>query len=163
MKPTLTTIEKALFIKDLEFFEHVSIEQAAAVAAQAIELEFEPGAVIFERGDTAEHVYLVIEGNALAERDSVVVTVFGEGRGFGDLSLATNAAYQFTIRAATHLHVLRFSVSDLVETMLEHPEIAVGVVRALGSRIAELGEQLAQLTRHAQDGSGTYPIPEFRE
>lgn len=160
MKATLTTIEKALFIKDLEYFEHVSIEQAAAVAAQAIELEFEPGAVLFERGDPAEHIFLVIEGSVMAERDGVVYTVFGPGRGFGDLSLAANAQYNFTARAATHLHVLRFSLDEFKESMLEHPEIAVGVVRALATRIAELGDQMAQLTRHAQDGSGTFRIPQ---
>jgi CRP/FNR family transcriptional regulator len=160
VKPTLTTIEKALFLKELEFFEHVPIEQAAAVAALSIEVEFEPGATIISQGEPAEHIYLVIEGNAIAEKSGIVVTVFGPGRGFGDLSLVENARYGLTVRAAEHLHVLRFSLDEFVETMLEHPEIAVGIVRALAVRLAEVGDQVAQLSRQVQDGTGSFRIPD---
>jgi len=163
VKPTLTTIEKALFIKDLEFFAQVPIEQAAAVAALSVELEFEPGAVVFTQGSPSEHIFLVIEGSVLAERNGIVYTVFGPGRGFGDLTLVPDPKYGFTARAVTHLHVLRFSIAEFVETMLEHPEIAVGVVRALAVRLAEVGEQMAQLSKQVQDGSGTFRIPERAE
>lgn len=162
MKPTLTTIEKALFIKELEYFEHVSIEQAADVAAVAVEAEYEPGDTVIVQGEPSEHIYLVIEGTATAERDGVVYTVFEAGRGFGDLTLGPDPRYAFTTRAATHLHVLRFSIAALVESMLEHPEIAVGIVRALATRLREVSEQLAQLSKHAQDGSGTFRLPEIR-
>jgi hypothetical protein len=46
--------------------------------------------------------------------------------------------------------------------MLEHPEIAVGIVRALASRLREVSEQLAQLSKHVQDSSGTFRMPEIR-
>jgi CRP/FNR family cyclic AMP-dependent transcriptional regulator len=160
VKPTLTTIEKALFLKELEFFGNVTIEQAAAVAAIAVEVEFEPGDIIFKQDEPAQHIYLVIEGNAIAEKNGIVITVFSAGRGFGDLSLMEDARYSITVTAAEHLHCLRFSVDEFVETMLEHPEIAVGVVRALALRLAELGEQMAQLSRQLQDGSGTFRIPD---
>jgi CRP/FNR family transcriptional regulator len=162
LKPTLTTIEKALFIKELEYFEHVSIEQAADVAAFATEVEYEPGATVVVQGEPSEHIFLVIEGRATAERDGVIYTVFEPGRGFGDLTLGQDPRYAFTTRAATHLHVLRFSTASLVESMLEHPEIAVGIVRALASRLREVSEQLAQLSKHVQDSSGTFRMPEIR-
>ena len=160
MKETLTTIEKALFLKDLTFFEHIPIEQAAAVAHIAHEVHFEAGSVILQQGDPAEYVFLPIEGNTILERDGIVLNVLGAGEGFGDLSLVPGALYALSARAATHLHVLRLHVDDLADTMLEHPEVAVGVVRALSNRLRELTQQMADLNRQLQDGSHAYRLPE---
>lgn len=151
MKETLTTIEKALFLKELEFFGHVGIEQAAEVAAAAEEVHYEPGHLIFDADTPSEHVYLVIEGNVVAEKDGIVTTVFGPGRGFGDLTLSPGSRYGFSARAVVHTHALRFSIDEFMDTMLEHPEIAVGVVRALAIRVREASQQLADLGRQLQD------------
>ena len=161
MKETLTTIEKALFLKELEFFSQVGIEQAAEIAARAEEVHYEPGQVIFRADDPSEHVYLVIEGNIVAEKDGIVTTVISPGKGFGDLSLMPGSRYGFDARTVEHTHVLRFSMEDLVETMHEHPEMAVGVVRALAIRLREAGQQLADLGRQLQDSppSGEDPAP----
>lgn len=158
MKETLTTIEKALFLKELEFFSHVGIEQAAEVAARAEEKRYEPGETIFVQDTPAEHVYLVVEGNVVAEKDGIVTTVVSPGRGFGDLTLVPGALYGFTARALEATLVLRFSTAEFLDTLLEHPEIAVGVVRAMGMRLREAGQQLADLGRQLQDG-GPGPDP----
>jgi CRP-like cAMP-binding protein len=157
VKETLTTIEKALFLKELEFFSHVPIEQAAEVAARAEEVHLEPGETIFEEGEPSKHVYLVVEGSVIAEKGGIITTVLTSGRGFGDLSLTPGGAYGITARAAGHTHVMRFSLDDFVDAMLEHPEIAVGVVRALSLRLREMGQQLADLGRELQDGSAAPP------
>jgi CRP-like cAMP-binding protein len=151
MKEMLTTIEKALFLKDLEFFSHVGIEQAAEVAARAEEVRYEAGDVIFEQDAPAQHVYLLIEGHVVAERDGIVTTVIAPGRGFGDLSMTPGSVYGVTAKAMQATHVLRFSIDGFMETMHEHPEIAVGVVRALAFRLREMGQQLADLGRALQD------------
>jgi hypothetical protein len=36
--------------------------------------------------------------------------------------------------------------------MLDYPEIAIGIVRALGERLKEAGRQLADLGKQLQDG-----------
>lgn len=160
MKETLTTIEKALFLKELSYFEHVPIEQAAAVAGVAHEVHYDAGAVVIEQGKSADHVFLTIEGSVIIERDGIVLNVVGAGDGFGDLSLVPGAQYSLSARAATHLHVLRINTDDLTESMLEHPEVAVGVVRALASRLRDLSQQLVDLNRQLQDGSHAYRLPE---
>ncbi len=160
MKETLTTIEKALFLKELEFFGHVPIEQAAAVAATAQEVHFDPGTVIYQQTDPAEFIFLVLEGRVVAEQDGIISTVFGPGNGFGDLSLNAGATYAHTARVVDHTHALRFSIAEFVDTMLEHPEIAVGVVRALAIRLREAGQQLTDLNRQLQDGSYAFRLPD---
>ena len=161
MKETLTTIEKALFIKELAFFEHVPVEHAAAVAVVAHEVHYDPGTVLFQQGDPAEHVYLAIEGSVILERDGIVLNVLSPGEGFGDLSLVPGAKYALSARAATHVHVLRIDTDDLADTMLEHPEIALGVVRVLSHRLNEISLQTADLNRQLQDGSHAMRLPEI--
>jgi len=80
----------------------------------------------------------------VAERDGIVTTVVNAGRGFGDLTLEPGSAYGFTARAVTHTHVLRVAMDDLVDAMLEHPEVALGIVRALGHRLKEANKQLEE-------------------
>ena len=156
MKETLTTIEKAIFMKEIEVFRDVGVEQVAEVARLAEELHFEPGTAIVQQGDPSEHVYVVVEGDVVAERDGIVFLVVATGKGFGDLSLEPGGTYHFTARAATHTHVLRVSTEDMVEAMLEHPEIAVGMVRTLAARLREASQQLADLGRALQDGVGPH-------
>jgi CRP/FNR family cyclic AMP-dependent transcriptional regulator len=157
LSETLTTIEKAIFMKEIEVFRDVGVEQVAEVARLAEEQHFEPGAVIVQQGDTSEHVYVVIDGDVVAERDGIVFLVIATGKGFGDLSLEPGSTYHFTARAATPTHVLRVSTEDLVEAMLEHPEIAVGMVRTLATRLREASQQLADLGRQLQDGADPHP------
>lgn len=152
MKETLTTIEKALFLKEQEVFSNVGVEQLAEVAAVAEELHYEAGSLIVKQDEPAEYVFIVVEGDVVAERDGIVTTVINAGRGFGDLTLEAGSAYGFSARAVTHTHVLRVAIDDMVETMLEYPEIAIGIVRALGERLKEAGKQLAALGRQLQDG-----------
>ena len=154
MKETLTTIEKALFLKELDFFRNVGVEQLAEVAAAATERHLEPGEILLRQGDVSEHVYVIVEGNVVLERDGIVVTVLGAGKGFGDLSLEPGSTNALSARAVEHTHVLRFSTQDLVEEMLDHPEIAVGIVRALAQRLRESAATLASLGRQLQDEVG---------
>ena len=160
MKETLTTIEKALFLKEQDVFSNVGVEQLADVAAVAEEVHYEAGTVIVQQDQPSEHFYIVVEGDVLAERDGIVTTVMNAGRGFGDLTLEPGARYSFTARAVTHTHVLRISIDDFVDVMLEHPEIAVGIVRALGLRLREAELQLAAIGRALQDGSGQHSTSE---
>jgi CRP-like cAMP-binding protein len=152
VKETLTTIEKALFFKEQDIFRNVGVEQIAEVAALAEEMHYEAGTVIVEQEAPSEHVYIVVEGHVVAEREGIVTTVVTPGKGFADLTLVPGSTYGFTGRAATHVHVLRIALVDFVEVMLEHPEIAIGIVRALAIRLKEANEQLVALGRRVQDG-----------
>jgi CRP/FNR family transcriptional regulator len=160
VKETLTTIEKAIFLKELEYFADLPFEQAAAIARIANEVHYEAGTVIFEQGALAEHVYVPIEGSTILEKDGIVLNVLGPGHGFGDLSLVPGATHPLMARAATPLDALQISIADLSDVMLEHPEIALGIVRALSDRLRELGQQMADLNRQLQDGSHAFRLPE---
>ncbi|MFQ5601239.1 MAG: Crp/Fnr family transcriptional regulator [Candidatus Krumholzibacteriia bacterium] len=151
MKETLTTIEKALFLKEIDVYGNVSVEQLADLAAVAEEIHFDPGSEIIREGQPADHGFIIVEGNVIIERDGVITSTINAPQGFGDLSLEAESGYTYTARAADHTHVLRLANDDIVEVMLEHPEIAVGMVRALASRNRELSERLADISRRFQD------------
>jgi len=160
MTETLTTIEKALFFKELPFFAHVPIEAMATVAANAEEAHYEPGAVIMAQGQPAEYVFITLEGHVVVEKDGIVITVLDPGQGFGDLSLTPDATNAIHVRAVEHVHLLRFSLAGFTDTLLDHPEVAVGVIRAVSLRMRELSDQITELRRQMQDGSQAMRIPE---
>jgi len=162
VKESLTTIEKALALKELEYFRDATVEQLAEIAGAATELHVEPGDIIVEPTDPSEHAYALIEGNVVVEREGVVTHVISAGRGFGDLSFTPGARMGLRIRAMTEVVALRVSVNDLLEAMLEQPEIAVGFVRGLSVRLSEMSQQVAALSRHLQDGPPPPAVPAIR-
>jgi CRP/FNR family transcriptional regulator len=161
VRESLSTIEKALFFKEQEFFSGVGVEELAEIAALAVEVHYEAGAPIIEQQDASEHVFIVVDGNVVIEKDGIVTNVVGAGKGFADLTFVPGSTYGFAARAVVHTHVLRISLDDLHEAMLEHPELAVGIVRAISLRLKEASHQLAALGRQLQDGpSPAEPSPQ---
>ena len=153
MRESLTTIEKALMLKEIEYFRDATVEQLAEIAGVATELHFEAGDVIVEPTDPADQAYALIEGDVVVERDGIVTHVISAGRGFGDLSFTPGASLGLRIRAMTEVAALRVSVNDLLEAKIEQPEISVGFVRGLSVRLREMSQQVAALSRHLQDGT----------
>ena len=151
MSETLTTIEKALLLKDLEFFRNVSVEQLAVVAALAEEVRFAAGDVILRPDDPSEYVYVLLEGSAVVERDGIITTVVQAGRGIGDLRFEPGATYGMGLRAVQDVFALRLAEADFADAVLDQAEIALGVIRALAMRLREVGQQMAALSREVQE------------
>ena len=75
MRESLTTIEKALVLKEIEYFRDASVEQLSEIASVATELHFAAGDVIVEPTDPSDQAYALIEGDVVVERDGIVTHV----------------------------------------------------------------------------------------
>ena len=58
------TLSQALFalIKEQPFFKGLNTQQLQLLAASALEMKFETGAIIFEEGSPANRFYLILTG-----------------------------------------------------------------------------------------------------
>ena len=62
VEATLTTIQRALFLMELELFKELSSDELAAIAAEMVEMHFKAGETIFQEGDAEARMHIVIEG-----------------------------------------------------------------------------------------------------
>lgn len=145
MEETLTLIEKTAFLKSTDMFAAIPTEVLAQLAARARELHFDAGHTIFRQGDPSSGAYMVVEGLIEIRKGRALEGVRGAGLGFGELALAEGEPHTFTVVAIEHTHVLNVSNDVFFDTMLDYPEIGVGMVRALGKRISEQAQRLHDL------------------
>jgi CRP-like cAMP-binding protein len=58
----LSIIEKVIFLKSVDIFEHATVEQLGRVAGLTEEVHFESGETIFKEGEPGDAFYLLLSG-----------------------------------------------------------------------------------------------------
>ena len=107
MEPAkLATLEKVIFLKSVDIFAHLKIEQLGRIAGLTTEVRFHPDETIVREGEPIDAVYLLLSGRVALEKGGQKTREIGEGNAF-----ATVAALDFnpavhTIKAVDHVHDL---------------------------------------------------------
>jgi CRP-like cAMP-binding protein len=153
VEPMLSIVERALLLMEIDVFKDLSTEQVARIAARTTERRAEKGELIplVERG-----MFYVIEGRIEMLVAGGVVRVFPAGTSFGLAALmGPENADQSQARAAEPSHLLYLPKEDFLETVQDHPEVAVALLKRLSGIILELFRRV-QLLEHEL----SVPVPE---
>jgi CRP-like cAMP-binding protein len=145
MEETLTLIEKTAFLKGTDLFASIPTEVIAQISSRAKELRFHPGEVIFREGDANRGAFMVVEGLVEIRKGRALEGVRGPGLGFGELALNEGEPHTFSAVATQDTLALSVSNEVLFDTMLDYPEVGVGMVKALGKRLSELAQRVHDL------------------
>jgi len=138
-KRKLTTIEKVIFLKYVDFFEHATIEQLGRIAGLTEEVHFEPGEIIFEEGGLGDSLYVLITGQAVYEKNGEVISQIKEKEAFGTLGALDFQPRFNTVRAMDHVHAIRLDAQDFHDLLSLDIEMVEAVFRGLCRRIRENG------------------------
>jgi CRP-like cAMP-binding protein len=120
-------------------FEDESFETLQTIAD---ELLFRAGTTVFAEGDTADGMYLVLEGAALVIRktksgEERTVAIVTEGQSFGEIGLLVDRPRQATIAAGTDLRVLKITRYTLELLHKSAPDMAFMMYQVLARSLAE--------------------------
>ncbi len=96
----LTTIEKVIFLKSVDIFEHATVEQLGRIAALTEEVHFEPGEIIFNEGEPGDAFYLLLSGRVFIERSGNTLREMKEKEAFGTLEVLDFHPRATTAKAA---------------------------------------------------------------
>jgi CRP-like cAMP-binding protein len=126
--------------------EHEDLER---VSTLAVPRSFEPGQVVFREGDASDTCYIVRSGRARAVREHVdgrtlALATFGPGDIFGELAMFEDELRSATVEAVQSTEVVAVLGPDMRRLMVEHPEISIRLVVALGRRLRETNDRLAK-------------------
>ena len=75
---SLSTIEKMIFLKSVEIFEHAAIEELGRIAALTEEIRFESGETIYQEGSPVDAIYIILQGRAAVLNAGKIVREVGE-------------------------------------------------------------------------------------
>ncbi len=119
------------------------------VARLAVPRGFQTGQVVFREGDASDTCYVVHAGRARAVHEhgdgrTITLATFGPGDIFGELALFEDERRSATVEALAPTSAVAVLGPDMRRLMVEHPQIAVRLVIALGRRLRETNERLAR-------------------
>lgn len=111
---------------------------------------FERGTSIFHQGDSAECLYIVLEGRIKLYRLSqngaeAVVEVITKGRGFAEAPAFQEGEYPVSAEAVTNSRVLQISASLILGMMRERPELCMAILATTFRHLHALTAQIEQL------------------
>jgi CRP/FNR family cyclic AMP-dependent transcriptional regulator len=126
--------------------EHDDLEP---IAELAVPRAFEPAQVVFREGDASDTCYIVRSGRARAVREhpdgrTITLATFGSGDIFGELAMFEDELRSATVEAVQRTSVVAVLGPDMRRLMVEHPQIAIRLVAALGRRLRETNDRLAK-------------------
>jgi CRP-like cAMP-binding protein len=130
-------------------FSTLEQDDLERVSRLAVPRAFEPGQVVFREGDASDTCYVVRSGRARAVREhadgrTITLATFGPGDIFGELAMFEDELRSATVEAIQPTEVVAVLGPDMRRLMVEHPEIAIRLVVALGRRLRETNDRLAK-------------------
>jgi CRP-like cAMP-binding protein len=144
------TLSQALFalIKEQPFFKGLNTQQLQLLAASALEMKFETGAIIFEEGSPANRFYLILEGEVLLEsemedRNVIPIQTLGPGNDLGWSWLFPPYSLHFSARAVKPTRTIFFYGTRLREQCEQDHELGYQIMK----RIAEVATQSLRATQ----------------
>ncbi|MDK2777030.1 MAG: cyclic nucleotide-binding domain-containing protein [Pseudomonadota bacterium] len=102
----------------------------------------QPGEVIIQQGEPADHVYTIISGEADVFVDGVKVGDIGEEEVFGAMAVFTGEPRSATVIARTPCSVMAVPQKDFVLLIEAQPKAAVNLIENFARRITILNQQL---------------------
>ena len=149
MQPaTISLTDKILYLKRIEIFSDLSINELAAVASVTEEVFFDQGQTVFDEGDRGDTLYLVVEGDVAVIKDcdtdkQIELDSIGTGDYFGEMALFGDDRRSATIRVKKAARFLTLQKQELQEIVREFPQIALHVCRVLSMRIRHLHTKIS--------------------
>jgi CRP/FNR family transcriptional regulator, cyclic AMP receptor protein len=137
----MTDVTAATALRKGRLFGEATDEDLDDVLSLAQEVSFGADEAIFEEGDERDGMFVVLEGEA-------ELTIGGRfhrlkaGDFFGEMALLIPDKRLATVRAVEPVRALHVSPETFESFLLDHPRVAVGMLRALSLRLREVEQRV---------------------
>jgi CRP-like cAMP-binding protein len=149
----LSTIEKIIFLKEVSFFQSMTIDQLRVLANVCEEEFFEEDVNIFNQGDLGGVMYVVVNGRVgiekegLRKRSVVRLATIESNSYFGEMTLFDNSPRSASAIALQDTLTLRLRREPLIALARQYPDLSLELINVLSARLRDTNNQLAKLTR----------------
>lgn len=121
-------------------------EDRAAVIARMRRVQFEPGQMIFSRGDPGRDLYLVLEGRIrlsvlTSEGRELSFDHSGPGHIFGEIATLDGGERTAGATAITRVQAMALPQEVMIELIGRHPQVAIATIRFLCQRLRDTDQK----------------------
>jgi CRP-like cAMP-binding protein/HEAT repeat protein len=153
---SLSTVERAIFLKQVPFFASMTVDQLRTLADIAEEQYFGEGDTIFAEGDSGEALYVIVRGRVGLEREPKRGRVqrletLSARQYFGERTIFDGAPHENRAVAVDQVHLLAVRREPLLTLIRRAPDLSLSLVTVLSQRLREADAKLAARTRPKPD------------
>jgi CRP-like cAMP-binding protein len=147
----LSNVEKVLILKSVAMFSHTPDNVLADVADLLEELDVAENETIFEKGDTGDSMYVILDGKVRVHDGERLLNYLGERDVFGEMALLDPEPRLASVTALEATRLFRLDQAPFFELMEERPEVATGIIRVLTGRLRDRVRDIAQLNERIKE------------
>lgn len=138
-----TKSNRVAALKNTALFAGLSEKELRFVANRAVPRQVTAGEVIFSEGEACEGLCIVESGTIKIFKISPsgreqVLTIEGAGSSVAELPVFDDGDYPASAAALTDAQLLFISKRDFQSLCLEHPQVALKVLKVVGTRLRRL-------------------------
>ena len=138
----MLTVEKVIMLKSVGIFSDITERALMEVASMLEEVHADPDEAIFQKGDTGQSLYIVVEGNVRVHDGNTTIAILGRGEVFGELAALDPEPRNASVTTIEPALLLRMRHAEFGELMSEHAEVAIGIIRILCRRLRNIDARL---------------------
>lgn len=141
---------RARLLSENDLFRGLADNDMTAIAGKLPMVTCQRGQLLFAPGETGEVLFILKAGSVrlyrlAADGRKLVLATLGSGTVFGEMSVLGQSMTDSFAEAVDECVVCMMSRIDIEQVMLEHPTVAVQMVRLLSSRLHEAENKLEQM------------------
>lgn len=131
----------AQLLKAVPFLHGLPAPAREALARQAHERSFKPGALIVREGSPGATLYIIKDGAVEivkgGGKNAVALTTRAAGEFFGEMGILEGAKRSASVRAVGAVTVIEVPGSIMLKTLLEHPKVLLETARLLSRSLRD--------------------------
>jgi len=134
----LITIEKVIFLKSVDIFEHATVEQLGRIAGLTTEVNFAAEEIIYKEGEPGDTLYVIVSGRVLIERNGSTIHELTGKDAFGTLEILDCHPRAATAKALDEVRALKLNGREFYELLSLDIEMVQAEFRTLCGWIRRL-------------------------
>jgi CRP/FNR family transcriptional regulator, cyclic AMP receptor protein len=135
--PTLSVMERVLFMRKVAIFDGLPPEDLKSIAAIAEENAHSDGDVIVTQGEDGGEMHVIVSGTVAVIVNGREVARTHRGDVVGEMALILDQPRMATLSAAGDVHLLTIGQREFAGILRERPETSLAVMRVLARRLEE--------------------------
>ncbi len=148
----LTLVEKLVLIKDVSFFQGMTVDQLRILANVCEEEIYPADSRLYTEGDPGGVLYVVVSGRVGLEHEKYKgsfarVATIDAGSFLGETNFFDNNCCSNSAIAIQETRTLRLRREPLIALARQYPDLSLKLINGLSVRLREANEHIAELTR----------------
>jgi len=148
----LTAVERVMILKNADLLREVGPRHLLELAEVAREVELNAGEAIYLEDDTADALYMIVEGRVRLSTGDQVLSEVGPGEAFGTWALVDDSARGQRAECIEDGMALALHRDAFYDVAADDLTLLKGVLRALAKRMREMVAERPQEARVEGEG-----------